>query len=72
LRAFRVKSLQTAITRATYLAQYELFDKDPGLVNTESDEMLKVTSAQIQAAAKKYLTPEKRNVIEIQPRQEGK
>ncbi len=36
---------------------------NPALINTELDRMLEVTPAQIQAAAKKYLTPDKRVVL---------
>jgi predicted Zn-dependent peptidase len=37
------------------------------LINTELETLLKVTPAEIQAAAKKYLTPERRSVLEIVP-----
>jgi predicted Zn-dependent peptidase len=72
LRAARVKSLQTTISRATHLGQYELLDNNPELINTEIDDMLKVTGPQIQAAAKKYLQPAKRSLIDIEPKPEGK
>ena len=67
LRANRVKELQSSLSRARSLAQYELADGKPELINTELDAMLAVTPAQVQAAAKKYLTPEKRVVLEIVP-----
>jgi zinc protease len=66
-RAQRIKDLQSSLTRATLLAQYELFDGDPGLITSELDRFLAVTPEQIQAVAKKYLTPEKRVVLEIVP-----
>ena len=44
-----------------------LFDGKAELINTELDPMLAVTPAQIQAAAKKYLTPERRIVLNIVP-----
>ncbi len=49
------------------LAQYAVTDGNPELINTELDAKLAVTPAQIQAAAKKYLTPDKRAVLEIVP-----
>jgi zinc protease len=67
VRASRTQSLQSSLSRAQMLAQYELFDGKAELVNSELDAMLAVTPAQIQAAAKKYLVPGKRAVLEIQP-----
>jgi zinc protease len=67
MRADRIQALQSSLSRARTLAQYELADGNPGLINTELDAMLAVTPAQIQAAAKKYLTPERRAVLEIVP-----
>jgi predicted Zn-dependent peptidase len=69
LRANRVQSMQSSLSRATMLAQYEVFDGKAELINTELDAMLAVTPAQVQAAAKKYLLPEKRVVLDIQPEQ---
>jgi predicted Zn-dependent peptidase len=71
LRASRIKELQGSMNRARTLAQYTTVDNDPGLINTELDRMLAVTPEQIQAAAKKYLTPERRAVLEIQPAPAG-
>jgi zinc protease len=67
LRASRLKELQSSLSRAKTLAQYTVTDGNPELINTELDATLNVTAAQIQAAAKKYLTPERRSVLEIQP-----
>jgi predicted Zn-dependent peptidase len=67
MRASRVRSLQSSLTRAQQLAQYAVADGKPELINSEMDAMLAVTPAQIQAAAKKYLTPERRSVLMIQP-----
>jgi len=67
LRAARIKELQSSLSRAKALAQYAVVDGNAELINTELDAMLNVTAAQIQAAAKKYLTPERRSVLEIQP-----
>ena len=67
LRATRIKDLQSALTRATLLAQYEMFDGNPELIVSELDTFLAVTPEEIQAVAKKYLVPEKRIVLEIVP-----
>jgi zinc protease len=71
LRAGMIQSMQGSLSRAKTLAQYAIADGDPSLVNTELDAMLAVTPAQIQAAAKKYLTPDRRAVLEIQPDPKG-
>ena len=67
LRANRIKELQSSLSRAQALAQYQLADGDPRIINTELDRMLAVTPAQIQATAAKYLSAEKRNVLSIVP-----
>jgi zinc protease len=67
LRAARIKELQSTLTRATLLAQYEMFDGKPELITSELDNFLAVTPEQMQAAAKKYLVPERRVVLEIVP-----
>jgi zinc protease len=67
VRAQRIKELQSSMSRARTLAQYTLADGKPELINTELDAMLAVTPAQIQAAAKKYLSPDRRAVLQIDP-----
>jgi predicted Zn-dependent peptidase len=71
LRASRLKELQSSLGRARALAQYAVTDNNPELINTELDAMLAVTPAQIQAAAKKYLAPQNRAILEIQPAPQG-
>ena len=67
LRAQRIKELQSSLTRATYLAQFEMFDGKPELITSELDAFLAVTPEQIQAMVKKYMIPEKLAVLEIMP-----
>jgi predicted Zn-dependent peptidase len=71
LRATRLKDLQSSLSRARALAQYTVTDHNPELINTELDAELAVTPAQIQAAAKRYLTPQNRAILEIQPAPQG-
>jgi zinc protease len=66
-RSVHITELQSTRQRAQLLATYELLDGNPELINTEMDSFLAVTPAQMQAVAKKYLTPEKRSVLEILP-----
>lgn len=67
MRASVIGSMQSSLSRAKALAQYTIADGNPELINTELDRILAVTPAQIQAAAKKYLTPEHRAVLEVRP-----
>ena len=67
IRSTRIVQLQSALSRAQLLGQYELLDGDPNLINSELDPILAVTPAAIQAAVGKYLTPDKRGVLEIVP-----
>ncbi len=67
IRAHRIRELQGVMARARLLAQYELLDGDAGWLNREMDEFLAVTPARVQAVAKKYLTPERRVVLDIVP-----
>jgi predicted Zn-dependent peptidase len=71
VRAGAIKDMQGSLSRAKTLAQYAIADGNPELINTELDAMLAVTPAQIQAAAKKYLTADKRAVMEIVPAPAG-
>ena len=50
-----------------YLACFTLFDGDPNLVNTALDGFLQVTPSQAQAAARKYLVPTNRAIVERRP-----
>ncbi len=67
LLADRIRGLQSTMTRATLLAQYELFDDDPSLVNKELDLFLAVTPGQIRDVARRYLTKRKQSVLEVIP-----
>lgn len=67
LRSSRVTEVQSSMNRAKLLGQYELLDGKPEWINIELDTFVAVTPAQIQAAAKKYLQPQKRTVLEIVP-----
>jgi predicted Zn-dependent peptidase len=67
LRSGRINELQTSLARARYLAQYEMLDGDPNLVNTEMDRFMAVTPAEIKAVAARYLKPEVRRVLEVVP-----
>jgi len=67
LRSEQIISLQSSLHRAQLLGRYEIFDGKPELINTNLENFLTVTPAEIQGAAKKYLTPERRTVLQILP-----
>ncbi len=67
MRFARAAGAQTVLSRAKLLGQHELFDGDPGYGEKDSAGLLAVTSEQIQAAVKKYLTVGRRDVLVIQP-----
>jgi len=72
LRSSRIRQLQSSHSRAALLGQYELLDGNPEHINTELNALLAVTPEQIQAAARKYLAPQKRSVLDIVPAPERK
>jgi zinc protease len=67
LRSERITALQSSLHRAELLGKYEILDGAPQLINTDLAKFLTVTPAEIQAVAKKYLTPERRTVLQILP-----
>ena len=72
MRADRIRELQSSLNRARALAQFQLADGNPDLINTEMDELMAVTPQQIQAAAAKYLTADKRAFLDIVPAPKSK
>lgn len=64
-RAFQM--VQSPTSRAQELARYTIYDGDPHLINTADERMLAITREQIRDAAREYLTPANRTVIEIVP-----
>ncbi|HVD91742.1 MAG TPA: pitrilysin family protein [Vicinamibacterales bacterium] len=58
----------STLQRAIQLGEYALFYNDPNLINTRTDKVLKVTAADVQRVAAKYLTKENRSVIVTAPK----
>jgi zinc protease len=67
LRYSKVSGLQSSLGRAQLLGQYELLDGKPEMVDQDFTNLFQVTSDQIKAVAKKYLTAARRDVLVIQP-----
>jgi predicted Zn-dependent peptidase len=53
---------------AENLANYHVYFKDANLINNEIERYMKVTPADLQRVAKKYLTPENRVVLTYLPK----
>jgi len=58
----------SSLTRAIQLGEFALFYNNPNLINTRTDQVLKVTAADVQRVAAKYLTKENRSVIVSMPK----
>lgn len=64
----QVDGLKTLHGKAEALATNEILFGDYKRVFTDIDQYLKVTPAQIQKAAKKYLAPERSNLVVVRPK----
>ncbi|HEX8734614.1 MAG TPA: pitrilysin family protein [Pyrinomonadaceae bacterium] len=62
-----VRSRQSSLARAQRLAEYALYDGDPTLINSEVEELLKVSAEQIRDAVAKYLNTDNRAQLDIVP-----
>jgi predicted Zn-dependent peptidase len=56
-------ALTSTLQRAIQLGEYALFFDNPNLVNTRAQSYQKITAADVQRVAKKYLTKENRSVV---------
>ena len=62
------QSFQSTLSRAMRLAQDAVYYNDPGLINTREEKIEKVTKADIQRVARKYLTDSNKTVIITMPK----
>jgi hypothetical protein len=62
-----VRGRQSTMYRAQRLAEFVLYDSDPRLVDSELDQFMKVTAADIKQAAARYLDSPNRVVLDIIP-----
>lgn len=61
--AIRVR--QSSLSRAQSIAKYALYDGDPQLCNSELDEYLKITDADIKSAVADFLCTDNRALLDI-------
>jgi len=62
-----VRLRQSSMNRAQQIAEFALYDGDPGIINRELDELLAVTAEEIRNAAGKYLNTENRSLLDVVP-----
>ncbi|HUF03046.1 MAG TPA: pitrilysin family protein [Aridibacter sp.] len=62
-----VRSRQSSLSRAQTIAEYALYDGDPGVINEEIHELLSITADDIRSAADKYLNTENRALLDVIP-----
>ena len=62
-----VRGRQSTMYRAQRLAEYTLYDSQPGLFDTEVDQYLSITAQEISAAVARYVDVENRVVLDIIP-----
>jgi predicted Zn-dependent peptidase len=55
-RRAQAAQLTSTLQRRIQLGEYAMFFDNPGLINTRTEQILKVTAADVQRVAKKYLT----------------
>ena len=67
IRSSFVFGLQTNMSRATRLGEFESYFGDARLLGSELGQYLAVTPEAIQQAVKKYLGAERRQLIEVLP-----
>ena len=68
MRRQQAQAVTSSLQRAIQLGEYALFYNDPNLINTRIDRILKVTAADVQRVAQKYLTKQNRSVIIEMPK----
>jgi predicted Zn-dependent peptidase len=62
-----VRSRQSSMARTQAIAEYALYDGDPTLINSELEDLLKITSDDIKAAVNKFLKTENRALLNVIP-----
>jgi zinc protease len=66
-----VRGRQSTMYRAQRLAEFALYDSDPGLFDSELDHYLSITAGDIKAAVARYVDVENRVVLDIVPSAAG-
>lgn len=62
-----VRSRQSSMSRARQIAEFALYDGNPSLINTELDDLLKITAEDIKSVVQKYLNTDNHALLDIVP-----
>ena len=60
-----VRMRQSSMTRAQHIAEFALYDGNPNLINSELEELLAITSEQIQTVVADFLNTENRALLDV-------
>ena len=71
VRAYFVFGMQSNMSRAKNLAEFELYHGDARLVRTELDRYLAVTREDVQRVARRYFDATNRTVLDVVPTSAG-
>jgi predicted Zn-dependent peptidase len=63
-----VNSVGSSLQRAILLSQYAMFYDKPDLINTRAESIAKVTVADVQRVARRYLVKTGRTVVTTAPK----
>lgn len=66
-----VRTRQSSMNRAQQIAEFALYDGDPGIINRELDELLAVRPDQIRRAVSEYLDTANRSLLDVFPAGKG-
>lgn len=67
LKTTFINRLESKLSRAMLLCEFELYDGDANLINFELDKYMAVTEEDISYVAEKYLTKKNRSVVTVLP-----
>ena len=62
-----IRMRQSSMARAQQIAEFALYDGDPGLINTELDKLLAVTKNEIRDVVGKFLNTDNRSLLNVKP-----
>jgi predicted Zn-dependent peptidase len=66
-----VRMRQSSMSRAQHVAEFALYDGDPKLINTELEDLLRISPEQIRNAVDQYLNTENRALLDVVPAGKG-
>lgn len=66
-----IRMRQSSMSRAQQLAEFALYDGDPRIINSELDDLLKITPDDIRKAVETFLDTDNRALLDIVPAGKG-